>query len=175
MFFHIENAFHMAVREKSDFDLFTRLRPDLEYFEPSHGTWAETFDQAHQEGSFFTDSNFKICDPYGLLVGDQFALGQKQPMEHYCTIFPKLRATQKEYAITLDGGPRPHSTFGYHLAAGGILPVSLQPDPPLSLLDAKPVLPCDIAKALACDIPPERRASDPLWRAIQTDLRESAS
>jgi Sulfotransferase family len=173
MFFHIGNAYRMAARTKNRFDLFMRLRPDLEYFKPKNFRWTEILDQSYQTGTFFTDHAFKVSDPHGLFVGDQVSLGRKKSFEHYCSIFSKLRTPHKDSVITLDGGPKPHSTFGYHLAAGGIVPVSFQAASPPNLLDPSPVLPDAIAEALARDVPPDRRSSDPLWCAIQTDLGEA--
>lgn len=174
MFFQIANAFKMATGDGKDFDLCMRLRPDIEAFVPKGLTWEEVLAIAYEEGKLFTDRSFKVNNPHGLFVGDQFAVGQMEIMAHYSALFSDLRAVdaEKKQTITMDGGPKPHSTLAFHLAAGGISPIQIVDRQP-ALIDPKPLLPENIMDALSKDLRERHRNIDPLWLAIQKDLNGS--
>ncbi|MDP2520897.1 sulfotransferase family protein [Shimia thalassica] len=174
MFFQIANGFEMAAQSGSDFDLYMRLRPDLELIELTNQSWATVLSSAYEEGKLFTDVNFKIIKPHGLFVGDQIAIGQMDVMEYYSSIYSKFHAKQGDRVITIDNSPKPHSTLAFHLAAGGINPEPLNAIAAPKLIDPTQLLPEEIAQALGQDVPESRRQNDPLWVAIQQDLRIAA-
>jgi hypothetical protein len=84
----IESCFDMAMASGKEYDLVIRLRPDksIKYL---GFRWGDVCDICHSAPTVFTDLKAGIHYT-NLMMGDQFAIGARQPMEIYSSTFSRF-------------------------------------------------------------------------------------
>ncbi|MBF0544789.1 MAG: hypothetical protein HQM08_10165 [Candidatus Riflebacteria bacterium] len=129
MHYKIQSCVNMAAQKGKNYDLVIRIRPDLLIEGDGQINWNQILHRSTSEGLIFSDfgpfiSNeivtWEIGDVMPLMIGDLFAVGGPQVMNHYATVYSSNRQVIEEGFYGFPRGYLYHTTLSLLLMFNGI-------------------------------------------------------
>jgi len=118
MYYKMHACYQMAM-ETNDYDFIIRLRPDKQLYKKNNFNIDKLLSEIEKERKIYVDYPIKLHHKLKLIIGDQFAIGTKECMDIYHSVWETKELFSE---IGLEGGEplKPHSPIANRLMLSGI-------------------------------------------------------